>query len=126
MPYSVFFTGTGDAIHGTDEEKYIGRAVSHGCVRLSRRHAAILWALIKNEKMSNTKVVVSGKAPEPSQIVAEQLLVPSGPDPTWWQDVWNDGPYPGENAPNSRWPFRPFRDEHGYRPARVPFDPVER
>ncbi|MEJ2623391.1 MAG: L,D-transpeptidase, partial [Pseudolabrys sp.] len=63
MPYSIFFTRTGDAIHGTNEMRYIGRAVSHGCVRLSRRHAAILWRLVKREKMAHTRVVLTGRAP---------------------------------------------------------------
>jgi L,D-transpeptidase catalytic domain len=63
MPYSIFFTLHGDAIHGTDEAKYIGRAVSHGCVRLSVAHAALLWELVKAEGMANTKVVLTGHIP---------------------------------------------------------------
>ena len=63
MPHSIFFTRTGDAIHGTFEEKWIGHAVSHGCVRLSRAHAAILWDLVKQQKMANTKVVLNGHIP---------------------------------------------------------------
>lgn len=43
MPYSIFFTQSGDAIHGTYEQRSLGRAVSHGCVRLSRKNAATLW-----------------------------------------------------------------------------------
>ena len=34
MPYSIFFLG-GYAIHGTYEVKRLGRAVSHGCIRLA-------------------------------------------------------------------------------------------
>ena len=30
MPYSIFFTKTGDAVHGTYEQRNLGRAVSHG------------------------------------------------------------------------------------------------
>lgn len=60
MPYSIFFTKTGDAVHGTYEVRHLGRAVSHGCVRLSVKHAATLWALVKRQKMANTTVVVSG------------------------------------------------------------------
>jgi hypothetical protein len=74
MPYSIFFTRHGDAIHGTDEVKYIGRAVSHGCVRLTRKHAAILWKLVKQEKMANTRVVLTGRVPGRTPLVAE------GPD----------------------------------------------
>jgi L,D-transpeptidase catalytic domain len=34
MPYSVFFTMTGDAIHGTYEVRHLGSPVSHGFTRL--------------------------------------------------------------------------------------------
>jgi lipoprotein-anchoring transpeptidase ErfK/SrfK len=40
MPYSIFFTKSGNAVHGTYEQRHLGRAVSHGCVRLSVRNAA--------------------------------------------------------------------------------------
>ncbi len=60
MPYSIFFTQTGDAVHGTYEQRSLGHAVSHGCVRLSVKNAATLWALVKQEKMANTSVVVIG------------------------------------------------------------------
>ncbi len=70
MPYSIFFTMTGNAVHGTNEQRTLGHAVSHGCVRLSVRNAATLWALVKREKMANTAVVVSGEIPgaEPSTV----------------------------------------------------------
>src|ERR1019366_1292510 len=64
MPYSIFFTKTGNAIHGTYEQRNLGRAVSHGCVRLSVKNAATLWALVKREKMANTHVVLSGAIPD--------------------------------------------------------------
>jgi hypothetical protein len=64
MPYSIFFTQTGDAIHGTYDQRKLGRAVSHGCVRLSVKNAATLWALVKREKMANTSVVLSGAIPD--------------------------------------------------------------
>ena len=63
MPYSIFFTKTGDAVHGTYEQRNLGRAVSHGCVRLSVKNAATLWELVKREKMANTTVVLSGAIP---------------------------------------------------------------
>jgi hypothetical protein len=64
MPYSIFFTQTGNAIHGTYEQRNLGHAVSHGCVRLSVKNAAALWKLVKQEKMANTKVVLSGAIPD--------------------------------------------------------------
>ena len=64
MPYSIFFTDTGVAVHGTYEGRTLGRAVSHGCVRLSVKNAATLWKLVKQEKMANTTVVVTGDMSE--------------------------------------------------------------
>lgn len=60
MPHSIFFTRTGIAIHGTYEQRNLGKAVSHGCVRLSLKNAATLWGLVKSEKMANTEVVLRG------------------------------------------------------------------
>ena len=54
MPYSIFFTKQGHAIHGTYEVRHLGQPVSHGCVRLSVKHASILWDLVKKNKMANT------------------------------------------------------------------------
>ena len=60
MPYSIFFTRTGNAIHGTYEQRSLGRAVSHGCVRLSLANAATLWGLVKRQKMGAATVVITG------------------------------------------------------------------
>jgi hypothetical protein len=62
MPHAIFFTQTGIAIHGTLEQRNLGKAASHGCVRLSLKNAATLWALVKAEKMANTQVVLRGGA----------------------------------------------------------------
>jgi hypothetical protein len=64
MPYSIFFTKTGIAMHGTYEQRNLGHAVSHGCVRLSPKNAATLWELVKREKMANTTVVLSDAVPD--------------------------------------------------------------
>jgi L,D-transpeptidase-like protein len=62
MPYSIFFTKQGHAIHGTNHTS-IGRPASHGCVRLSVAHAAQLWELVTAEGMNKTKVVLTGEVP---------------------------------------------------------------
>ena len=81
MPYSIFFTQTGDAIHGTYEQRNLGRAVSHGCVRLSVKNAATLWGLVKHEKMANTKVVLNGAIPDAGPpTVARSRPMPLNPD----------------------------------------------
>ena len=60
MPYSIFFTASGVAVHGTNDTRRLGRAASHGCVRLSVAHAAMLWDVVKRESVSNTIVQVRG------------------------------------------------------------------
>ena len=80
MPHSIFFTRTGDAIHGTYEQRYLGRPASHGCVRLSPQHAAVLWGLVKKEKMANTKVVLSGHIPGSTPALARTRQQPQQDD----------------------------------------------
>ena len=60
MPYAIFFTTTGAAVHGTYETRHLGRAASHGCVRLSVKNAATLWDLVSRESVYSTVVRVSG------------------------------------------------------------------
>lgn len=60
MPNAIFFTPRGHAIHGTLSTRRLGTRASHGCVRLSVANAATLFALVRREGMSNTRVVVRG------------------------------------------------------------------
>ena len=60
MPHSIFFTKRGHAIHGTYDVRRLGSPASHGCVRLSTENAAMLFALIKQQGVLNTQVVVTG------------------------------------------------------------------
>ena len=76
-PYSIFFTDTGDAIHGTCEQRNLGRAVSLGCVRLSVKNAATLRKLVRQEKMANTAVVLRA----PSTTARARAKSPSAYDP---------------------------------------------
>ena len=62
MPYSIFFTMQGHAIHGTNHRS-LGHPASHGCVRLSVQHAALLWDLVQKNKMAHTTVVLTGTIP---------------------------------------------------------------
>jgi hypothetical protein len=59
MPYSIFFTKVGHAIHGTNSRN-LGMPVSHGCVRLSVAHAEKLYSLVQQEGVLKTKVVLTG------------------------------------------------------------------
>src|ERR1700732_4594407 len=62
MPHSIFFTKIGHAIHGTDSEGRLGTPASHGCVRLSRDHAATLYELVQKEGVLNTTVTLTGSS----------------------------------------------------------------
>lgn len=58
MPYSIFFKG-GYAVHGTEAIRHLGHPASHGCVRLHPANAAKLFALVKEEGLINTEIVVT-------------------------------------------------------------------
>lgn len=85
MPYSIFFSKTGNAVHGTYEQRHLGTAVSHGCVRLSVKNAATLWNLVKQEKMANTTVVVTGAIRDdgPMAVARSQPLSLTPDNPTF-------------------------------------------
>jgi len=72
MPHAIFFTKKGHAIHGTLEEKKLGKAASHGCVRVSRANAKTLFALVKEKGLKNTEVVLTGVTPGGESKVAER------------------------------------------------------
>jgi lipoprotein-anchoring transpeptidase ErfK/SrfK len=63
MPHSIFFMKDGHAIHGSYEVKNLGKAVSHGCVRIAPENATILYALVKANGLENTQVVLTGTTP---------------------------------------------------------------
>src|SRR5262249_605750 len=46
MPHAIFYDG-GFAIHGSYETARLGRAASHGCVRLHPQHPATLYPLVQ-------------------------------------------------------------------------------
>jgi hypothetical protein len=72
MPNSIFFTKEGHAIHGTFEARNLGRAASHGCVRLSTQNAATLYALVKEEGVFNTRVRLVGAIPKDNDAIVRR------------------------------------------------------
>ncbi len=65
MPHAIFFY-KGYAMHGTVEERHLGHAASHGCVRLSRVNATILFALLRERGKSAARIeVIDGRLPGP-------------------------------------------------------------
>jgi len=63
MPHAIFFMKDGHAIHGSYEVKHLGKAVSHGCVRISPQNATTLYALVEKTGLKNTEVVLAGDTP---------------------------------------------------------------
>ena len=59
MPHAIFFRG-GYAIHGTYSTASLGTPASHGCVRLSPGHAALLYDLVKAE---GARISIRGTPP---------------------------------------------------------------
>ena len=62
MPYSIFFTSAGHAIHASNATRQLGRPASHGCVRLAPSNAAALFTLVRAEGPGATKVTITNGA----------------------------------------------------------------
>ena len=105
MPYSVFFH-RGYAVHGTMESRNLGRAVSHGCVRLRPDNAAVLFSLVRRHGAGNTKVVVMNgplpgapRVPPQGMPVAEAEKAPRPPaNASVGRDQERPGGRPGARA----------------------------
>jgi hypothetical protein len=94
MPFSIFFTQQGHAIHGTNH-KSIGRPASHGCVRLSVANARTLFDLVKEQGVKNTKVVLTGEIPDSDAgAIARQepTTEETGSLPPWRTRVYRAAP----------------------------------
>src|SRR5258707_3578380 len=76
MPHSIFFTPKGHAIHGSFDVKRLGTPASHGCVRLAPANAEKLFALVEQEGVLNTTVVLTGTAPSGAPLVARRNVLP--------------------------------------------------
>jgi L,D-transpeptidase-like protein len=59
MPHSIFFYGQ-FAIHGTNAVGALGRPASHGCIRLSPQHAAMLFAMVRSQ---GSVIQIGGSTP---------------------------------------------------------------
>jgi hypothetical protein len=80
MPFSIFFTQKGHAIHGSNETKRLGTPASHGCVRLLPANAEKLFALVEKEGVLNTTVVLTGATPSSAPAVARRNVLPRPAD----------------------------------------------
>jgi lipoprotein-anchoring transpeptidase ErfK/SrfK len=110
MYNAIFFTKKGHAIHGTDEEKFLGKPASHGCVRVSRANAKTLFALVKTNGLSNTQVVLTGTTPGGEAKVAKRPVDPRygeadpwfGPGQGYFFPPGYERPRPGYDRPPPR------------------------
>jgi L,D-transpeptidase catalytic domain len=129
MPFSIFFTEQGHAIHGSYEVRKIGTPVSAGCVRLHPDHAAKLFELVEQDGVLKTTVIITGQTPAPA--VARRTLPRPAPDevsaapPRGWRTA---DPAPGAPlvlSPDGRQVGdiyeRPRYDPYG-RPYYDPYD----
>jgi lipoprotein-anchoring transpeptidase ErfK/SrfK len=92
MPHSIFFMKDGHAVHGSYEVKNLGKPVSHGCVRISPENATTLYALVEENGLENTQVVLTGVTPG-----GEFKIARVHADPGW-----------GFFGPSFGIPFSPF------------------
>jgi lipoprotein-anchoring transpeptidase ErfK/SrfK len=113
MPHSIFFMKDGHAIHGSSEVKNLGRAVSHGCVRISPENAAMLYTLVGKNSLENTQVVLTGVTP------GGESKYPAGAGSRYASPGWGffgrlfGGPY--YNGPQGYYqPSRPYFPLRGY------------
>lgn len=60
MPYSMFFTPQGHALHGSYHIKSLGQRASHGCVRIAPENAALLFALMQKAGYRNSTIHING------------------------------------------------------------------
>ncbi|ACL56238.1 L,D-transpeptidase [Methylobacterium nodulans] len=60
MPFSIFFTDAGHAIHGSRAVGRLGTPASHGCIRLAPANARTLFQLVQAEGLARTRIEVAG------------------------------------------------------------------
>jgi hypothetical protein len=113
MPYSIFFTDGGHAIHGSYETRKLGRRASHGCVRLAPKNAAKLFALVQSQGLGNARVVVTGDPDAP--IVAKR----NAPKPAPVQEARKPAPLPAAAAETAA---SAPEQAYGYAPAQPAAD----
>lgn len=109
MPFSIFFTQKGHAIHGSFDVKRLGTPASHGCVRLLPANAAKLFALVEQQGVLNTTVVLTGVAPSgapavarrraPQQEELETYAAPQYAQPQYAQPQYGQLPRPSYGNP---------------------------
>src|SRR5262245_14794466 len=66
MPFAIFYSGH-YAIHGTTAVSQLGARASKGRVRLHPSNAAVLFALVQQHGMANTRILIQDSAARVAQ-----------------------------------------------------------
>ena len=115
MPHTMFFDLHGHAIHGFSDVKHLGLAVSHGCVRLSPANAAVLFDLVKTERMTNTNVIVAGRTPGGDNAPVARDRLPDN-ETVYSAQPLPIAPPPGYVAPPSGYAQQPPPPDYAQQP----------
>lgn len=85
MPYAIFFSPRGLAIHGS-HERGLGRPASHGCVRLSVDNAQKLYEWVEQqggatiEIVGETRVAATSRVPRSERVAPVRRTRVANPD----------------------------------------------
>jgi hypothetical protein len=104
MPHAIFFHG-GFAIHGSYEISQLGGPASHGCIRLHPDNAATLYALVQQEGMGATTIVVSGELSARRRAPGETEYAPRTPVDSQYPPRYGQPPAPY---------YQPYQQSPGY------------
>ncbi len=74
MPHAVFFKN-GAAVHATQSIGALGRAASHGCVRLAPQNAETFYKLVQKHGLVHTRIAVFGTPTYSRPLVAQRPVV---------------------------------------------------
>ena len=75
MPHAVFFRN-GAAVHATQATGALGRAASHGCVRLAPVNAEAFYKLVQRHGLVHTRIAVFGEPQYAKPLVAHRASQP--------------------------------------------------
>ena len=130
MPNSIFFTKLGHALHGYLDTRNLGAPASHGCVRLDPANAAKLYALVEQQGVLNTTVVVTGNAAAavarrraPGNLPTEASIEPAAPAYAPYAPPPPSYEQPYRSSDERYAPLRTYRepdDQYGSRPVPPP------
>jgi hypothetical protein len=106
MPYAIFFSPRGLAIHGTFE-RGLGRPASHGCVRLAVGNAQKLFEWVEQQGGAQIDIVGSARVASATRVPRAERVQPERSRParrSRGYDPYGD-PYAPEFAPDQAYRY---------------------